>query len=87
MVGLSLASHFVDSAFEVGDTVVRGNVVVIHRVDRRRRDRVVVKREGREGSPGASASGGGGVCLDSEAAYDERANGRETALLVDPFLL
>ena len=46
-----------------------------------------VKRERREGSPGAGAGGGGGVRLDSEAAYDEHASGRETALLVDPFLL
>jgi hypothetical protein len=61
LVGLSLAPHFVYSAFEIGDTVVRGNGVVIHRVDRGHGDGVVVKREGREGSPGASASGGGGV--------------------------
>ena len=87
MVGLALAPHFVYSAFEIGDAVIRRNRVVIHQVDRGHRDGVVVKREGREGSPGASASGGRGVCLDSEAAYDECASGRETALLVDPFLL
>ena len=80
-----MASNLVHSAFEGGDMVVRR--FVIHHIDRRHGGGVEVERERREGSPGAGAGGGGGVQLDSEAAYDERASCRETALLVDPFLL